>query len=156
MRKTSTYARKRRNAAPVDMLAPIRLLNLARPYEPGEMLEEHVITKAAYIRLRDGSGTEDDFDRVRMILNTGLLRSEQIDPLLVETMQRGQQALLRMKDRYLRGLKFGCDARGLVDIPEALDAYEVILDASSPLQMKHAIEGAYHRISNGDHLVMTP
>ena len=70
-----------------------------------------------------------------MILNVGLLRSEQIDPLLVETMQRG--------------LRFGCDAQGLQDIPEAIDAYETVMDASSPLQMKLAIQGAYARISGG-------
>ena len=150
MKKTSTYARKRKLAKPSDGLEPMRLLNIARPYAPGEMLQEHVITKAAYIRLRDGSGTEDDFDRVSMILNVGLLRAEKIDQLLVETMIRGQQAMARMRDRYTRGMKFGCDSQGLQDIPEALDAYEIIMDASSPLQMMQAIQGAYKRISNGE------
>ena len=150
MKKTSTYARKRKLAKPSDGLEPMRLLNIARPYSPGEMLQEHVITKAAYIRLRDGSGTEEDFDRVSMILNVGLLRAEQIDQLLVETMIRGQQAMARMRDRYTRGMKFGCDSQGLQDIPEALDAYEIIMDASSPLQMMQAIQGAYKRISNGE------
>jgi len=135
MKKISLYARKRMHKPEPDKLAPLRLLDIARPYEPGEMVEEHVATKAAYIRLRDGDGTEDDFDRVSMILNVGLLRSEQIDPLLVETMQRG--------------LRFGCDAQGLQDIPEAIDAYETVMDASSPLQMKLAIQGAYARISGG-------
>ena len=96
MKKTSTYARKRKLAKPSDGLEPMRLLNIARPYSPGEMIQEHVITKAAYIRLRDGSGTEEDFDRVSMILNVGLLRAEQIDQLLVETMIRGQQAADKM------------------------------------------------------------
>lgn len=152
MKKTSLYARKRRTAERSDGLEPMRLLRMARPYQADEMLHEHVITKAAYIRLRDGGGTEEDFDRVSMILNTGLLRAEQIDQLLVLTIIKGQQALLRMKDRYLRGLAFGCDAQGLQDIPEALDAYEAMMDASSPLQMKLAIQGAYKRITDGDHL----
>ena len=150
MKKISLYMRKRMNQQTDDGLAPMRLLNMARPYLPGEMLAEHVIAKAAYIRLRDGSGTEDDFDRVSMVLKVGLLRSETIDPLLVETMARGQQSMARMKERYLKGLKFGCDAGGLQDIPEALDAYESVMDASSPLQMKMAIQGAYARISNGE------
>lgn len=152
MKKTSTYARKRRLASQSDGLEPMRLLGMARPYETGAMLQEHVITKAAYIRLRDGGGTEEDFDRLSMVLNAGLLRAEQIDQLLVLTIQKGQQALLRMKDRYLRGLAFGCDAQGLQDLPEALDANEAMMDASSPLQMKLAIQGAYARISNGNHL----
>jgi hypothetical protein len=150
MKKTSTYARKRKSKPVSDGLEPMRLLNMARTYEPGEMLEEHVITKAAYIRLRDGSGTEEDFDRVSMILNVGMIRSEDIDPLLVETMRKGQLSMLRMRERYFKGLRFGCDAQGLQDIPNALDAYESIMDASSPLQMKLAIQAAYARISDGE------
>jgi hypothetical protein len=150
MRKTSTYARKRKLAKQSDGLEPMRLLNIARQYEPGEMLQEYVITKSAYIRLRDGYGNEPDFDRVSMILNVGLLRAEQIDQSLCETMMRGLQAMERMRDRYMRGLTFGCDAQGLQDIPEALDAYEVVMDASSPLQMMQAIQGAYKRITNGE------
>lgn len=54
MKKISLYARKRMHKPEPDKLAPLRLLDIARPYEPGEMVEEHVATKAAYIRLRDG------------------------------------------------------------------------------------------------------
>lgn len=134
----------------VDPVAGLRLLDHSRPYEPGEMVPEHVLTRAAYERLRTGCGDEADFDRVSMMLNVGLVRAEDIDALLVETIVRGQQALVRCKDRYLRGLAFGFDAQGLQDIPDALDVHEAIIDKSSPQQLKLAIREAYRRITHGD------
>lgn len=43
MRKTSTYARKRRHA---DPLAGLRLLDKARPFDPGDTTEQHIKTRA--------------------------------------------------------------------------------------------------------------
>jgi hypothetical protein len=139
-----------RNMYHIDPVAGLRLLDHARPYEPGEMIAEHNLTRAAFERLRTGCGDEADFDRVSMVFNIALMRAEDIDPLLVETMTRGQMAFVRMKDRYLRGLPFGFDAQGLQDVPDALDAYQVMVDASSPLQMRLAINEAYRRIMDGD------
>lgn len=134
----------------VDALAGLRVLDHVRTYEPGEMTAEHVKTRAAYELLRTGHGDEESFDRVSMILNVGLIRAEAIDASLVQTIQAGQMAFVRMKDRFLRGLGFGFDADGLRDVPESLDAYEAMMDASSPLQMKLAIRAAYARIMHGD------
>lgn len=141
----------------VDPTAGLRVLHNARPYEEGEMAEEHIKTRAAFERLRDGQGDEEDFDRVSMMLNIGLVRAEDIGngELLVQTMQKAQDAMVRVKARYLRGLRFGFDADGLASVPAALDAYETIMDASSPKQMKLAIQEAYGRISNGDVLEVT-
>jgi hypothetical protein len=154
-RKTTAYARKRMHQ-PCRIIhnAGMLLLDRARPYEPGEMVAEHIRTREAFERLRTGAGDEEDFDRVSMMFNVGMIRAESIDLSLLHIMQRGQDAFVRMKDRYLRGLSFGLDADGLTTAPEALDAYEVILDASSPLQMLQAIRAAYKRISNGDLLEM--
>ena len=132
----------------------LRLLNSARPYEPGKMVAEHVITTECFVRLRNGTGTEEDFDRIGMILNVGLIRAEKIDPSLVHTMQEAQEAMCRMKDRYLRGLRFGFDAQGLRDTMAALDDYQTIMDASTPLQMLAAIKKAYARIMGGEVLTM--
>lgn len=133
----------------VDDLAGLRLLDHSRPYAPDEMIHEHILTRAAFERLRTGCGDESDFDRVSMILNIGLIRAEEIDLQLVQAIQSGQSAFVRMKDRYLRGLGFGFDADGLRDVPEALDVYESVMDSSSPQQMKLAIRAAYARISKG-------
>ncbi len=143
-----------RNLYHIDPVAGLRLLDHARPYEPGEMIEQHNLTRAAFERLRTGCGDEADFDRVSMVFNIALMRAEDIDPLLVETITRGQMAFVRCKDRYLRGLPFGFDAQGLQDVPDALDAYQAMVDASSPLQMQMAINEAYRRITHGELLEM--
>ena len=134
----------------IDPVAGLRLLDHSRPYEPGEMVSEHNLTQAAYERLRTGHGTEHDFDRVSMMLNIALVRAEEIDDMLVETIARGQQAFVRCKDRFLRGMAFGFDAQGLQDVPHALEALIAIIDASSPMQLKLAIREAYRRITHGD------
>lgn len=153
MRKTSKFARKRKaglmpNANP---FAVPTLLNQARPFD-GEEEVQHLIDdhQAAYQRLATGKGTEEDFDNVSMKLNVGLVRAEEIDPLLVATMKLGQGAMVRMQARVARGLSFGFDADGLRDVPFALEAYEAILAKSSPLQMKHAIQEAWSRVTGGD------
>lgn len=139
-----------------DRLTGLRLLHMARTYEPLEMIDEHLITRSAFERLRDGSGGEEDFDRLAMVLNVGLIRAEQIHPDLVASMHHAQDAMIRMRERHERGLRFGFDAQGLQDVPLALDHYEAVMDQSSPLQMKKAIEAAWGRIWDGDTLGVMP
>lgn len=149
---------KAKRHAPPRIVSPdagLRLLHNARPYDDGEMVGEHIYTRACFERLRSGSGDEGDFDRLGMILNVGLIRAESIDAQLVASMQAAQEAMTRMKDRYLRGLRFGFDAQGLRDTAAAIDDFEVIFDASSPLQMKAAIQEAYKRITDGDVLTVS-
>lgn len=132
-----------------DYTAAFRLLGMAKPYEPGCLVKEHIECRVSFERLRDGGASEQDFDLVAHILNAALIRAEQIDELLVETIKLGQDAMVRMKARYLRGLRFGFDAAGLRDVPAALDAWEAMADASSPLQLQHAIKEAYRRMTGG-------
>lgn len=132
-----------------DPFAVTNLLGMAKPNEPGKLDTEHIECRVSFERLRDGGATEQDFDLVAHILNTALVRAEQIDELLVQTVKLGQDAMVRVKDRYLRGLRFGFDAAGLRDVPAALDAWEAMADASSPLQLQYAIKEAYRRMSGG-------
>ena len=152
-RKTTAYARKKRaGLAPVcDRFAGMELLNQARAFD-GEEEVKHLITEhqAAFKRLASGAGDESDYDNVSMKLNVGLVRAEQIAPTLVATMALAQGAMIRMRERVLRGLSYGFDADGLRDVPYALEAYEVILINSSPLQMKLAIQEAWRRVTGGD------
>lgn len=154
-RQKHSFAPYKANQRDIVPDAGLRILNSARPYEPDEMAAEHIITTECFVRLRDGGGTEQDFDRVGMILNVGLIRAEKIDPSLVHTMQAAQEAMCRMKDRYLRGLRFGFDAQGLQDTMAALDDYQTIMDASTPLQMMAAIKEAYSRLMGGEVLRMS-
>ena len=148
-RSKPTKARK------VDRFAGINLLNRARPYEEGEMAHEHLITLAAFERLRTGMGDEADFDRVSMLLNVGMIRAESISHDIVLIMKDGQHALNRMKARYLKVGSLAFDGPGLEAADYALETYQTIMDNSSPLQMIQAIREVYKRISAGD-LIQLP
>ena len=142
-------------ARTVDRFAGINLLNRARPYEEGEMAHEHLKTQAAFERLRTGAGDEDDFDRVSMLLNVGMIRAESISQDIVLIMQNGQHAMNRMKARYLKVAAMAFDGPGIEAVDYALETYQTIMDMSSPLQMIKAIQEAYKRISAGD-LIQLP
>jgi hypothetical protein len=58
--------------------------------------------------------------------------------------------MVRMQDRYKRGLALGVDGAGVTEIPDALEVYEAVTLVSSPAQMVIAIKEAYRRVSNGD------
>jgi len=149
MKTTHRTAARHKRGWQKDYTAAFRLLGMAKPNEPGQLDKEHIECRVALERLRDGSATEQDFDLVAHILNAALVRAEEIDELLVETIKLGQAAMVRAKDRRLRGLRFGFDAAGLRDVPAALDAWEAMADASSPLQLQHAIKESYRRMSGG-------
>lgn len=136
----------------VDPQAALRLLGQARAPEEGQTLDAHIKTRAAFERLRDGGGNTLDFDRLCITLNLCLVRAGQVGNggTLVQALQKALAAMARMKARYLRGLRLGFDADGLAALPAALDACEALVDASSPLQMKHALREACRRIDEGD------
>ncbi len=154
-RRAAIKAKRHAPQRTVTLDAGMRLLHNARPYDEGEMVAEHIYTRECFDRLRGGSGDEGDFDRLGMILNVGLVRAESINPQLVTSMQAAQDAMTRMKARYLRGLRFGFDAQGLHDTIAAMADFEVIFDASSPQQMKSAIQEAYKRITDGQVLTVS-
>jgi hypothetical protein len=122
-RRAAQHARPktdRNELTPARATAWARTIEQVRPYEPGEMVPEFVLIRAAFERLRTGHGTEPDFDLASMALNMALVRAEAIDPALVLIIVQGQQAFARMKARWLRGLPFGFDAQGLQDVPRPL------------------------------------
>jgi hypothetical protein len=121
-----------------DRMAPWgRLLN-SSPHMPGEKTTEHIKNYDAFARLTSGNGTTEDFDRVAMVINMAKVRALQIDATLADMLERAQDAMARCKARYLQCNRFGFDGPGLQQVRDAMDAAKEIIDASSPLQMRHA------------------
>jgi len=151
-RRADKYRKPRvdRNARTLEQrTAWAKLIEDVRPYDAGEMTENFVQIRCAFERLRTGVGSLTDFDLVGKHLNMGMLRAEEISPVLKEIMVLGQQAFVRMQARVRRGLTLGFDADGLRDVPEAIDAFEAITEASSPRQMTIAINKMFERIRAG-------
>lgn len=137
MRKTSTYARKRRH---MDPLAGIRVLDRARPFDEGDTTGEHIKTRACFERLADGTADNDDFDRVAMALNLAKVRALEIDQALVNLLEVGQDAMAAIRRRHDKWAKWEVLPAERTAIVDALDAHEAITDASSPLQMMAALD----------------
>lgn len=137
MRKTSTYARKRRH---MDPLAGIRVLDRARPFDEGDTTGEHIKTHACFERLADGTADNDDFDRVATALNLAKVRALEIDQALANLLEVGQDAMAAIRRRHDKWAKWEVLPAERTAIVEALDAHEAITDASSPLQMMAALD----------------
>ena len=137
MRKTSTYARKRRH---VDPLAGIRVLDRARPFDEGDTTAEHIKTRACFERLADGTADNDDFDRVAMALNLAKVRALEIDDGLASVLECGQDAMHALRARHERWAKWDMLPAERATVAQAMDAHEAITDASSPLQMMAALD----------------
>lgn len=137
MRKTSTYARKRRH---MDPLAGIRVLDRARPFDEGDTTGEHIKTRACFERLADGTADNDDFDRVATALNLAKVRALEIDQALANLLEVGQDAMAAIRRRHDKWAKWEVLPAERTAIVEALDAHEAITDASSPLQMMAALD----------------
>ena len=137
MRKTSTYARKRRHA---DPLAGIRVLDRARPFDEGDTTAEHIKTRACFERLADGTADNDDFDRVAMAINLAKVRALEIDDGLASVLECGQDAMKALRARHERWAKWDMLPAERAAITQAMDAHEAITDASSPLQMMAALD----------------
>ena len=137
MRKTSAYARKRRH---MDPLASLRLLDKARPFDPGDTTAEHIKTRACFERLADGTADNDDFDRVAMALNLAKVRALEIDQSLAQMLTAGQEAMTAVRRRHDKWAKWEVLPAERVAIVDAMDAHEAITDASSPLQMYEALD----------------
>lgn len=119
-------------------VAPLVLLENARPFEDGEKAHEYLVLRAALERLVDGSADTGDFDHVAMHINIVKIRALEIDEGLADLIEQAQDAMGRAKERWLKTNRFGFDGAGLVAVREAMDAAEAIVDASSPLQMAAA------------------
>lgn len=119
--------------------APLQLLDDCRPYDDGDLIVDHIKIRTCFDRLRDGSGVEEDFNRVAVAINLAKVRALEIDECLADQLEVAQDAMMRCKERYAKHGRFGFDGPGLQSVIEALDANEEIVRNSSPRQMEKAM-----------------
>ena len=123
-----------------DPLAGLRLLAQARPHDSGVLVSQHIKLRNAFERLCSGEADTDDFDNVAMSLNIAKIRSYQIHQDLADLIDAGQVAMGAVKNRYITWRKWQVlDAEKEAIVP-AIQAYETIADASSPLQVRNAMK----------------
>ena len=123
-----------------DPLAGLRLLDRARPFDPGDTTEQHIKTRACFDRLADGMADSDDFDRVAIAINLAKVRALEIDRSLADELEAAQNAMTALRKRQERWGKWDMLETERTEIAHALSAAEAIADASSPLQMQIAMD----------------
>ena len=160
MKKTSTYARKRRMHGMVahrhpDQYAWLKVIKTSRPYDGESLLDEvptDDVADQAIINARltlkmliDGTVAVDDTDQHDLMAHViGIAQIRTLDiggsgaNDVLATLNTAAQALSRCRARWEKLRKWGLDGPGIVAMREAVDIYEAILRASSPRQMEHA------------------
>lgn len=155
MRKSSTYARKRRTHT--NGMEWLDALTRCRPYTdepiPGSWLatgtqeaasNAMATVRESFIRLQDGltpPTDEDDFNRLAHALGVASIRAWQIageDPATNEMLlplNSGNAALKRVRARFLTWNKWELLAADTAAIDWAVEIYEAVVQASSPAQM---------------------
>jgi hypothetical protein len=136
---------------PASTAAVFRVLDGSAPYDTGgpghrEAAERIMVDVRLNLqRLIDGTpGPEDTdpYDAVCNCLATAQNRTLQIGGpganRAMEVLNDGAQALNRTLERWKKTQRWGFDGPGLVAVRDAIDLYENILWASSPLQMESA------------------
>jgi hypothetical protein len=118
---------------------PMELLNNCRPYDEAEIAHDLVRIRFAFESLRDGTADTEDFNRVAVAINLAKLRALEIDEILADVIERGQDAMTRCQVRYRNTGRWGFDGPGLAAVLVALDAHEEILTKSSPKQMERSM-----------------
>jgi hypothetical protein len=142
--------RKKTHRKPKTGLHPLDLLNAVKPMDASRVLTIMTKIHDAFAHLRGGGQDYDLFDRLAVVMNVGLIRSEQIGQEGVELFQSAQSALMdAARIRETHG-KFGFTGPGLEAVKEAVVLYEEILSASSPLQMARAQDEVLRRIRMGE------
>lgn len=152
-KKTTAYARKlarRGLTAPTfeqfhdhhhrRLTAGLQLLDDARPFDAGDTTDSHIKTRAAFDRLCDSTADDGDFNRVAIAINLAKVRALEIDPKLADLLEVAQDAMTAIRKRQERWGKWDVLDAEQDSVLDALHANEAIVDASSPLQMRRAMQ----------------
>jgi hypothetical protein len=157
MRKTSEYARKRRVMNTYNGAEWLNTITKCRPYDdqplPGAIVKETSMEAAirAVTNVRLGfakiqNNPEDGeycFDLLAHATGVAKVRFAQIggnecEP--VKIIDKADDALLKVRARYVKWGKWELLKSEVDAIAEALDLYEMALMNSSPAQMSDAVE----------------
>jgi len=121
-----------------DPGAGLRLLFRSAPYTPEELADKQQPIRDSFDALKNGTGTEVDFENLDIALAVTLVRSRDIDELCVITATMARDALRRTWERYLRMGRFGFDGPALEPIQTAIELHDQLLTLSTPKQMMDA------------------
>ena len=150
-RLNARLARQRKaKKATTAKLGGLAAIGNSLPYTPEEAARISNEARMAWYRMCNGDGSTQSFDELVYALNTLRILVEPFDEG-VEVVTHAQEALLRIRQRYLEHGKFGVDAEALRDVPAALDLHDEFLSFTTPRQMVGALTKAVKRMEAAQH-----
>lgn len=123
--------------------AAAQLVEMVRPYEPGEKDSQHIKVRLALAALADGTGTLEDYKELATTVAVAFWRATDIDAALAASVKPGCDAMRSCWERHQRTDRWGFSGPELTDVTQALDVSEAVTDASTPLQMVRAAQAAH-------------
>lgn len=171
-RKTTAYARRKARpcASYADSLGGLRLISELRPFDQAEVNTLTLAPQMAYQAISTGKAQPGDFDTLAAVVNVTLVRAERIELVgygqpddtpeelaeqqatgreMVALAKEAQDALMHMRQRFLRTGRWGVDAAARETLPAVLDLHHQILQLSLPKQMKAALLEVLDRCKKG-------
>lgn len=114
------------------------------PEEHATMVMNRIRT--AFEALKNGSTDCAQFDSLAATINVGMVRAEEIDPLCLQTMIAGRDALIRCDEIFGRHQRYGFHGPDIEAVTDAVNLYEEILRNSTPHQMEDALNESARRM----------
>jgi len=139
MRTAHRKASHQKRKFQADPSAIYKLMAKVQPFTGSERVSLSLPVRLAFEAIKSGKAVRDDFDTLAAMANICMVRSESVDPLCVETAQRGQDALMRCLRRHEATGRWGFDGPAMQEIEVVIDLYEQLLELSTPQQMKEAM-----------------
>jgi hypothetical protein len=142
--RTKPKIRRRWRADPD---AAEKLIARLQPFSDSEQTALTLPVRISWQCILTGSGSEGDWHNLACCANICLVRSESINPTLVDACNLCCDGLQAMRDRAQRTGRWAACHQTLQAIPGMLDLYEEIMQLSTPEQMQQAMTTVLQRMA---------
>ncbi len=140
--RQASHAKRRWQADPMSMFKTVLKI---QPFTPDEQAILAVPPRLAFEKLKNGHGTQEDFDTLAIAVNVTMVLSEKIGVFAEQSAIAAHDAMIRALERHGRLGRWGFDAGALQDIAIALDVHDQLLALLTPLQITNAAKEADRR-----------
>ncbi|MHB1407977.1 MAG: hypothetical protein ACYCXC_00035 [Acidovorax defluvii] len=133
-------------------MAALRALSGSTKFTEAELTKLLIPPRLSIEAIRYGKGKPDDFDTLAVIVNTTLVRCEQIsgdNTAALDVCYDAMNALMEMQARAVRACKIGFGIGEMDAIVGAVDLHEQIARESTMKQMADALKEVLKRLARG-------
>lgn len=145
--RQDSHAKRRWQADPMSIFKTFSKIQLFTPEEQAILA---VPPRLAFEKLKNGHGTQEDFNILAIAINVTMVLSENIGVFAEQSAISARDAMIRARERHKRLGRWGFDAGALQDIAIALDVHDQLLALLTPLQITEAAKEVDRRKEDGE------